>query len=70
MKKGLTVIRGREYAEQLCLDSGSVQVYGMVRGAGGPRAHLMEWTGRHRSSRRQMWNKVESPPPLEVLFLP
>ena len=35
MKKGLTVIRGREYAEQLCLDSGSVQVYGMVRVAGG-----------------------------------
>lgn len=34
MQKGLTVIRGREYAEQLCVDSESVQVYGMVQGWG------------------------------------
>ena len=34
MQKGLTVIRGREYAEQLCVDSEPVQVYGMVGGGG------------------------------------
>lgn len=34
MQKGLTVIRGREYAEQLCVDRESVQVYGMAQGWG------------------------------------
>lgn len=28
------VIRGREYAEQLCVDSESVQVHGMAQGWG------------------------------------